>query len=188
MGYLLTFLGIVLLNAIPFFTPTTWAVLLFLAATTHLNPWYLPIIGAVAASIGRSILALGSKHIVRTRFLSAKARGHIDAVHEYLERRRAMATSIFFLYALGPLPSNYIFIAYGLTALPLRYILGPFLVGRFLSYSFWTYVGATLGTLYRPANFADLFAGYSLLSQLGAILALYVFVKVPWRKYLPKLR
>ncbi len=186
MYYLLTFLGIILLNAIPFFAPTTWTVLLLIAALTNLNPWYLPIIGAVAASIGRSILALASKHIVRNRFLSRATKSHIDAVHDYLEHRGTVARWVFFLYALGPMPTNYVFIAYGLTALPLRMILIPFFVGRLASYAFWTYIGVTLGSLYGEVSWAQLFSGYAVLGQVATIVAVYGFIKVPWRKYLPQ--
>jgi uncharacterized membrane protein YdjX (TVP38/TMEM64 family) len=187
MVYILTFFGIVLLNAIPFFAPTTWTVLLLVAALTDLNPWYLPFIGAVAASIGRVILALGARTIMRTHFLSAETRGHIDAVRDYLKDRRALASGMFFLYALGPLPTNYLFIAYGLTTLHLRYILLPFFVGRLASYAFWTYIGTTLGTLYVPVGWQDLFTGYAILGQFTTIAALYAFVKIPWRRYLPRL-
>ena len=44
---------------------------------------------------------------------------------------------LFLFYAFTPLPSNYLFIAYGLTTMPFVRLLVPFFIGRFVSYYFW---------------------------------------------------
>jgi hypothetical protein len=42
------------------------------------------------------------------------------------------------------LPSNYLFIAYGLTSLPIAFLLIPFFVGRLVSYTFWVRTASTV--------------------------------------------
>ena len=53
--------------------------------------------------------------------------------------------SVFLFYALSPLPSNFLFIAYGLTGLPLLRIALPFFIGRTATYSFFILSGAAAG-------------------------------------------
>ena len=48
-------------------------------------------------------------------------------------------------YSISPLPSNYLFIAYGLTSLPIALLALPFFVGRFVSYGFWLKTASTVG-------------------------------------------
>ena len=48
-------------------------------------------------------------------------------------------------FALSPLPSNYLFIAYGFTSLPIMFPAVPFFVGRLLSYGFWVATASTVG-------------------------------------------
>ncbi len=182
MTYVLIFLGIVVLNIIPFFMPATWTVLLALAATTHVEAVYLPLIGATGATLGRTILAHFSRRIVRAKILTPEARKNIDAVRTIIEKRKKLTLSGFLLYALGPFPTNYIFISYGLTSLPLRYLIVPFFFGRLLSYSLWTYIGFQIGTAYQVGDFNTIYDFYFVLTQLITILAVYLFTKINWSR------
>ena len=47
-------------------------------------------------------------------------------------------------YSISPLPSNYLFIAYGLTSLPIAFVALPFFVGRLVSYGFWLKTASTI--------------------------------------------
>ena len=62
MAYLAVFSIVVGINLLPAFGPPTWAVLVFTRLHWHLNPIALVVIGAVAASVGRYLLARGTRH------------------------------------------------------------------------------------------------------------------------------
>ena len=62
----------------------------------------------------------------------------------------------FLFYAFTPLPSNYLFIAYGLTALPLIRIALPFLLDRFVSYLLWARSAAGISSRLDPEDSATL--------------------------------
>jgi len=54
--------------------------------------------------------------------LSEPARLNIDAIKQGIEGRRALTSTAFMAFALSPLPYNYLFIAYGLTSLPIMFL------------------------------------------------------------------
>src|SRR5262245_25699895 len=134
----LLFMIIFVLNVIPAFAPPTWMVLSFIGLQhppAHVT--VLAMIGAVAATLGRCTLAKLSRILIRHKCLSDTTRHNIDALRDGLERRRALTIGLVLCYAFSPLPSNVLFIAYGLTPLKLSRIAVPFLLERFVSYNFW---------------------------------------------------
>jgi hypothetical protein len=132
---------IYVLNVIPAFAPPTWLTVAFIGLTIpEIEAWRLVPVAASAATLGRLSLAKLSRRIVRQNFLSEAVRQNIDAIKHGLEKRVKLTFGLFLLYAFGPLPSNYLFIAYGLTTLRLTAIAAPFFIGRSCSY------GVTLTT------------------------------------------
>src|SRR6516165_2890820 len=114
----LLFLLVFLLNVTPAFAPPTWVTLSFIGfSMPHVSVAALSLIGAAAATVGRVTLAKLSRAIVRGKFLDAPTRANIDAIKDGLGQRRAFTFGMFLAYAFSPLPSNYLFIAYGLTTL-----------------------------------------------------------------------
>jgi hypothetical protein len=188
VSYLLIFIGIIALNVVPFFTPATWTILAFIAATTKVNLLVLPVLAAVAATIGRTILARLSYVIVRSKFLSEKSKHNIDGFKLIIEKRRHLTMTGFLLYALGPLPTNYLFISYGLTTLQLRYLVVPFFIGRLLSYSFWIYIGYRFGTLLQAEGLTGVYDMYFIVTQIATIAAVYAFTRVNWRRIAERMR
>src|SRR6516162_7633168 len=79
--------------------------------------YYLPL-SATAATCGRIVLAKLSRALVRQKLLTDRSRRNVDAIKIGIENQRAMTVGTFLGYSLSPLPSNYLFIAYGLTSLP----------------------------------------------------------------------
>ena len=73
----------------------------------------LSIVAAIAATSGRIVLAKFSRALVRRRLLSEEVRRNVDAIRMGIERRPVLTFGTFLGYALSPLPSNYLFIAYG---------------------------------------------------------------------------
>src|SRR5215472_2663829 len=70
--------------------------------------------GAFAATLGRFLLAKMSRWILRNHWLSESGRTNVDARKAKLAERPELAFGAFLFYAFAPLPSNYLFIVYGL--------------------------------------------------------------------------
>jgi hypothetical protein len=180
----LLFLVVFLLNVIPAFAPPTWMVFSFIGFSyPEHERILLAVVGALAATAGRLCLAKMSRAIVRRRILGETSRTNIDAVKEKLERRKKLTFSLFLFYALTPLPSNYLFIAYGLTLMDLKWIAVPFFFGRVASYSLWSFTGSAVARrIPLESTEAMPYLGvYFLLSQALLLFAVYAFTRIDWR-------
>lgn len=181
---LLLFLLVFLLNVIPAFAPPTWMVFSFLGFRfpDHIGV-ALAFVGALAATLGRFTLAKGSNVMVRRRFLGEEARQNVDVIREQLNRRKKLTFSIFLFYAFTPLPSNYLFIAYGLTAMELKLITIPFFIGRWISYSFWTFTASSIARRIRLEDSGALsyFSVYFVTTQILLLALVYIFTRVDWK-------
>gem|GEM_PF-5822563 len=78
-----------------------------------------------------------------------------------------------------PIPSNHVFIAYGLTALKLRLIAVPFLLG---SYGFWAFTASSVAQMleYESVTTKSFFSYYFIASQLFGLVTIYVLTKIDW--------
>ena len=171
------------LNLIPVFAPPTWMALAFVGFQfPETNPWALALIGAGAATLGRLTLALFSHKIVGKKLLSKAQRANVDVIKRRLEKRTTLTFGIFLSYAFSPLPSNFLFIGYGLTGLPLLRVALPFLLGRVVSYAFFITGGQTAGRRFQIDSLeSTLYAsGYFIVTQLVVIAALYAFTRIDW--------
>ena len=186
LTYVLAVLFIVVfaLNVLPAFAPPTWTTMSFIGlAIPNIDVLLLALVAATAATCGRVLLARLSRALVRQRLLTEQARRNIDAIKIGIESRRAMTIGTFLGYALSPLPSNYLFIAYGLTSLPIALLALPFFIGRLVSYAFWTRTASTVGDWLDWDWFesAPYFVAYFLLSQVLLIPVIYGFTRLDWQ-------
>jgi len=171
------------LNIVPAFAPPTWVTLSFVGLTVpSVNVVALAAVGATAATLGRVGLAKLSRLIVRRKFLSEQARLNVDALKQGIEGRKALTSTMFVVFALSPLPSNYLFIAYGLTSLPIMFLAVPFFIGRILSYGFWVTAASALGDRlnldwFESSSYVGL---YFVMSQLLLVPVIYGFTRVDW--------
>jgi hypothetical protein len=180
----LLFLIVFGLNVIPAFAPPTWMVFSYIGFRyVAVNVVLLALVGATAATLGRIVLAKMARIVVRQRFMSDATRENIDAIREHLEPRRKLTFGIFLFFAFTPLPSNTLFIAYGLTAMKLRLIAVPFFIGRSVSYSFWGFTASALArriTL-ESTDALSYLSLYFVASQILLLSLVYVFTRVDWR-------
>jgi len=186
---LILFVVVFLLNVIPAFAPPTWMVFSFLGfrLPTHMD-WSFALVGAVAAAMGRSLLGKLSRIVIRNHWLSLAARENINSLKLELEKRPSLTFGLLLFYAFTPLPSNYLFIAYGLTAMPIVRLVVPFFIGRFVSYYMWTMSAAAVS---RKLELEDIdalsyFSVYFVLTQLVLLTLIYVFTRVDWNVLLHK--
>ena len=182
MGVL--FIVVFALNLLPAFAPPTWTTMSFIGlAIPNIDVLLLALVAATAATCGRVLLAKLSRTLVRRKLLTEQARRNVDMIKIGIENRRAMTVGTFLGYALSPLPSNYLFIAYGLTSLPIALLALPFFIGRLVSYAFWTRTASTVGDWLDWDWFesAPYFVAYFLLSQLLLIPVIYGFTRLDWQ-------
>ena len=181
--FIIEFFAILLLNMIPILGPPTFVVLSIIAFTYPIPSLPIFIIVALcAATIGRIILTLSAKYIIRNRFLGEKYRKNMDYLRRRLNKRPYFTSMIFFIEAFTPLPSDQFFIAFGLTGMGLWYAIVPFFVARIFTYSFWTYTASTLSkeALLSSFTFASFLSWPFLIAELLLLTLLYYFVKVDW--------
>lgn len=180
------FVVVFALNVIPAFAPPTWMALAWVGFSRPLgNPFVVALVGALAATSGRLVLAKLSRIIIRQRFMSDSMRGNIDVIKDGLERHRTLTFGAFLVYAFGPFPSNYLFIAYGLTSLPLWLVAVPFFIGRCASYSFFVFAASEVSQrLALEATEAQPYFGvYFVISQLLLLGVVFLLARIDWRHF-----
>jgi hypothetical protein len=184
---LLVFLIVLALNIIPAFAPPTWMVFSFLGfRIPDQAGGMLATTGALAATLGRCILAKMSRAIVRGHWLSVASRDNVDFLRSELERRPRATFSVLLFYAFTPLPSNSVFIAYGLTTMNIFRIAIPFSLARFVSYAFWARSSALASRKFDVDKSEALgyLSVYFVLTQLALIGIVYVFARIDWKAVL----
>lgn len=133
LSYLGIFLLLIGINAAPLLMPPSWIVLAsFFALDTSLEPILLALVGATGATIGRFILKRIS-HLFR-RFVGKQQESNLDTIGNFLNRRRFGYILTSFLFAATPLPSNMLFVAYGLMRAKSIGLYIGFWFGRVISY------------------------------------------------------
>lgn len=191
MTILSLFALIFVINSVPAFAPPTWMVLSAIALSSpDANPWLTALVAASAATAGRLVLAKLAFILVRKRWLSSRTQENVDLVKDRLERHRTKIFGAILAYTCSPLPSNSLFIAYGLTSLPLAPVAAASLLGRFLIYSFWV-VMATEITHATGLDNGSVFAylgGYFVGTQVFMLALVVLFTKLDWRAWFTRKR
>lgn len=179
-------LCVLLLNAAPAFVPPTWMLLAWYGFRhPGVSPWLVALLAALCATAGRLVLALCAQHIARSRWLGARRRESLEAVAALLHKRQGSSALSFLLFACTPLPSNVLFLAYGLTQAPLWLLCLPFFVGRLLSYGLALQGGAYAADALQ-VHFSNAAAlGYFVVTQSLMMGAVWLFTRVDWRRLLP---
>lgn len=184
MPYLALFAIVFGINLLPAFGPPTWAVLVFARLHWHLNPVALVIIGAVAASAGRYLLALGARHF--SGRLPRRMRTNLEDARSFLEGRPRSAIAVFCLFVVSPLPSAQLFLAAGLLDLNLALFTAAFFVGRLISYSI--YVSAAVLADRQLGNVLSKLFGspWAIALQLALLAIVCLLPLINWRTLLQR--
>ncbi len=181
---LLVFLIVLALNLMPAFAPPTWMVFSFVGFRfpEHAG-WQLALTGALAATVGRCMLAKMSRVIVRNHWLSDALRNNVDTLRDELLKRPRLTFSVLLFYAFTPLPSNTVFIAYGLTTMNLLRIALPFLLGRYVSYSLWAKSAMQVSNRFAVNGNGALgyFSVYFVLTQCAFLGIVYLIARIDWK-------
>lgn len=172
------------LNAVPLFMPPTWAVLAYFHLYHGFPVVPLAIVGALGAATGRALLALGSRAF-GDRFIPVAWRANIETLAAGLQSRPALALPSLALFALGPIPSNQLFVAAGLAHAPLPPLLLVFGVARCVSYVLWVSAANMADRSLRDV-FGSRYAGWGAVAiQVAGFLLIVLVMRIDWARFLP---
>ncbi|MDH5669735.1 MAG: hypothetical protein OEY86_17180 [Nitrospira sp.] len=180
------FAAIFVINSLPAFAPPTWMVLSAVGLSNpDANPWITALVAAAAATAGRVALAKMAFLIVRQHWLSARTKENIDLVKDRLSAHRTMTFGGVLAYTCSPLPSNSLFMAYGLTSLPLAPVAAAAFIGRLVTYSIWVVMAMEVAhqVMDEEGTIFAYFGGYFVVTQILMLLSVYVFAKLDWRAW-----
>ena len=137
--YPFVFIIIFVLSIIPILTPPTWIVVISAySLNDQLNLILLSVVGATAAITGRLILLQLST--IGRRAINDRRKSSLEKLRKYLEKTRYGYLIGTLIFALLPLPSNMLFISYGLINAKSISIVVGFWIGRFLAYIMMIFV------------------------------------------------
>jgi membrane protein YqaA with SNARE-associated domain len=182
-NWLIVYVVAVVLNVIPVFMPPTWSLLAYFHLHEGLAILPLAFVGALAAMLGRTILALSSRAF-GIRFLSQERQEHIQSLADMLMERKKLSLSFLGLFAIGPIPTNHLFIAAGLARIPLLPVVLVFGVTRFVSYLLWIKATETAATSLREAISPTLGSGFAAAAQVIGFIALILLLRLDWTRLL----
>lgn len=177
----LSYLGILIIliafNAAPLLMPPTWIVLAsFHALDPGLDPLALALVGATGATLGRMILKRTSS--LFRRFAGRDQKENLDIIGAYLSRKRYGFALASFLFAATPLPSNMLFVAYGLMRAGGAALYTGFWLGRVISYYIMISIS---GVVLEPflQIFEDRLIGILVADGIGVSVVI-VFASIKW--------
>lgn len=179
LSYLGLFLLLIAMNASPILMPPTWIVLAsFYTVDPTLDILVLSVVGATGALAGRIILMFISRFF--RRFIGAERKSNLDVLAEYMKKKKYGYFSASFLFAITPLPSNLLFMAYGIMRVKNMALFAGFWIGRAIAY----YVMISISTVtLKPflELFDDSLTGI-LVTDVVSIIMIVVFACVNWNK------
>ena len=171
------FLVLIGVNATPLLMPPSWIILTsFYLLDPSLDVVILAMVGATGATIGRFTLKKISG--LFRKFVGKEQKSNLDMIGDYLNRKKYGYIIASFLFGATPLPSNILFIAYGLMRAKSIGMYVGFWFGRTLSYIVMIYFG---NAVLRPflEIFEDRLTGILLIDGFGIMLIL-LFASVNW--------
>ena len=184
-AYALVAVTVLGINLLPAFGPPTWAILVLFALHQDLAEPVLVLVGAVAAALGRLLLAHGTRRL--RRFIPERHRGNLEAAGELLTRRRGRSLAGLALFAVSPVPSAQLFEAAGLMTVRLLPLTAAFFVGRTVSYGLYVGGAHTVqGTDVGKVLLSSLTSPWGVTLQVAMLAGLVLLARVDWRRLLAR--
>ena len=176
-SYFGIFLVLIGINAAPILMPPSWIVLTsFYLLDPSLNVVVLAMVGATGATIGRFLLKKISG--VFRKFVADEQKNNLDIIGDYLNKKKYGYVIASFLFGATPLPSNMLFITYGLMRAKSLGIYVGFWFGRVISYIIMIYFGNAVLTPFLEI-FEDRLTGILLIDGAG-IGVIILFASINW--------
>ena len=176
LSYVWVTFGTFLINIVPAFAPPSW---LFLSIHKIGNPqqsvFLIAALGVLGSVLGWAVMYFYSSKL--RRFLPKKYLRNADYFRKFAEKQKLGFFAASFLFSLGPLPSNFIFISSGISKIKLLPVLAGFALGRFISYSILVY--ASFGVMRFFQGFG---VDVKFLADIIGILATVSIFFIDWKK------
>jgi len=180
-SYFGIFLLLIGINAAPILMPPTWIVLSsFFALDSSLDPLLLALVGATGATVGRLILKNLSGFF--RRFVGKEQKSNLDAIGNFLNRKKFGYILTSFLFAATPLPSNMLFVAYGMMRAKSIGLYFGFWLGRLMSYYIMITISSVVLTPFLEL-FEDKIIGI-LVADIVGIGVVVIFTCINWQTLL----
>ena len=171
------FILLIGVNAAPLLMPPTWIILSsFFVLDQSFDPLVLALVGATGATIGRFLLKIVSGYF--RKVVGNQQKSNLDSIGDFLNRKRFGYIISSFLFAATPLPSNMLFIAYGLMQAKSFGLYIGFWFGRVISY----YVMITISKIVLTPFielFEDRYIGILVADALGIAVVIF-FTCIDW--------
>lgn len=177
LSYFGIFLVLIAVNSSPILMPPSWIVLTsFYLLDPNLNIILLSLVGATGSTIGR--YALKKISGLFRKFVGEEQKSNLDILGNYLNRKKFGYVIASFLFGATPLPSNILFITYGLMRAKNIGIYIGFWFGRVLSYIIMIYFG---NAVLKPflEIFEDRLLGILLVDAVGIVTIIF-FASINW--------
>ncbi len=176
-SYFGIFLVLIGVNASPILMPPSWIILTsFYLLDPTLNVILLAVVGATGATIGRFFLKKISGYF--RRFVAEEQKSNLDIIGNYLNNKKYGYVIASFLFGATPLPSNMLFITYGLMRAKSIGIYIGFWFGRIISYIVMIYFGNAVLAPFLEI-FEDRLTGILLIDGVG-IGVIVIFASINW--------
>lgn len=177
--YLQVTLVAFLVNVIPAFVPPTWLVLsMYKIHNPALDSLWLAVFGVIGSVAGRFILYLCSK--VLLKYLPHQFVDNATSLGGILSRKKRGLFSGSFIYALSPLPSNFLFITAGISATEILPITAGFALGRLISYTVLNHASYTIFSIIESLGIENMRLAIDVLGIVGAVAVVFV----DWKRIL----
>ena len=171
------FLLLIGVNAAPLLMPPTWIILSsFFVLDQSFDPLTLALIGATGATIGRFLLKVVSGYF--RSVVGNQQKTNLDSIGNFLNRKRFGYIISSFLFAATPLPSNMLFIAYGLMRAKSFGLYLGFWLGRVISYYIMISISKIVLTPFIEL-FEDRYIGILVADVLGISVVIF-FTCIDW--------
>lgn len=177
---ILFFLTVLGLNTLPAFAPPTWSIIVLFKFNNNLNTALLIVVGATAATLGRTLLALATRKL--SRFIPIDTRENLTMGGAYLESKMHLKWLWFLLFAVSPLPSAQLFEAAGLLSLNLKRIAIAFFSGRLITYSIYGFGATALKkSSWGEIISANIKSPWGIALQVLLLIGVYLLTKIDWK-------
>jgi membrane protein YqaA with SNARE-associated domain len=184
VGSILSYVGmtltIFLLNIIPAFAPPSWLLLsIYKINNPGQNIFIIALLGVLGSVAGRSVMYAYSS--ILGNHLPKKYSHNVGHFRVFMEKRKLGLFMTSFLFSLGPLPSNFLFIASGISKTKPMPVFAGFAIGRLISYLAIVYASFAVADIIQSFGF-----NVKILADLLGIAASLSIIFIDWKKVLGK--
>lgn len=178
LNYLEVMLLAFLANVVPAFAPPTWMMLsLYHIDHSLLNTPVVVFFGVVGSVGGRFVMYYYS--LLLGRYVPDKYAENLKSFRSLFEKRKFGLFIGSFIYSIGPLPSNILFIASGIARTEILPILGGFAFARGVSYMLLIYTSLRVFSFFEVLGVPYVKIIVNVLGIVAGIAVAFV----DWKKF-----